>query len=235
MTIEAMDGVHDMGGVRARFGPIEREQDEPVFHERWEGRVYGMRQAVGPVYRLGSHRYNIEKLPPEVYLNAGYYEKWLRAFVACLEDKGMITEEELDAAVAKFEAKPDAQPTEHIDADFTARTKARIFRKSIVRLNIEDEKPLFKPGDSVTVRDLHPKGHIRLPGYLKGKSGVVERYQGYYDIHDHERYDDPLPPPLPLYAVSFDRRDIWGPQSEPGRIVADIWEHYLEAPAGGRS
>ncbi|MGE0688509.1 MAG: nitrile hydratase subunit beta [Dehalococcoidia bacterium] len=230
-----MDGVHDMGGVKERFGPIQREENEPVFHAPWEGRVYGMRQTVGPVYRLGSHRYNIEKLPPEVYLSSRYYDKWLRAFIACLEDKGMITEDELAAEVAKFEATPDAPPTEHIDPEFTQRTKARIFRKSIVRLNVEHETPLFQPGDAVTVLDLHPKGHIRLPHYLKGKSGVVERYQGYYDIHDHERYEDPLPPPRPLYAVSFDRHDIWGPQSEPGRIVADLWEHYLEPPSQGAS
>ncbi len=228
-----MDGVHDMGGVKDRFGPIQREENEPVFHAPWEGRVYGLRQTVGPVYRLGSHRYNIEKLPPEVYLSSSYYDKWLRAFIACLEDKGMITEDELAAEVAKFEAAPEAPATEHIDPEFAQRTKARIFRKSIVRLKVEDEKPLFKPGDAVTVRDLHPKGHIRLPGYLKGKPGIIERYNGYYDIHDHERYEDPLPPPLPLYAVSFDRRDIWGPESEPGRIVADLWEHYLEPPSQG--
>jgi nitrile hydratase len=225
-----MDGVHDMGGIKARFGPIRREENEPVFHADWEGRVYGMRQAVGPIFRLGSHRYNIEKLPSETYLSISYYDKWLRAFIACLEEQGTITEEELAAAVAKFEAAPEAPVTEVLDPELTARTTARIFRKSIVRLDMPEETPLFKPGDSVTVKDLHPKGHVRLPGYLKGKSGIIERYNGYYDIHDHERFDEPLPPPLPLYAVSFDRHDIWGPESEPGRIVADIWEHYLQAP-----
>jgi len=36
-----MDGVHDMGGMDG-FGKVEPEPDEPVFHERWEGRVLAM-------------------------------------------------------------------------------------------------------------------------------------------------------------------------------------------------
>ena len=34
-----MNGVHDMGGEQG-MGPIQYEKDEPVFHARWEGRVY---------------------------------------------------------------------------------------------------------------------------------------------------------------------------------------------------
>ena len=35
-----MNGVHDMGGV-AGYGGVEPEEDEPVFHNEWEGRVFG--------------------------------------------------------------------------------------------------------------------------------------------------------------------------------------------------
>ena len=35
-----MNGLHDLGGMDG-FGAIERETDEPVFHEQWEGRVFG--------------------------------------------------------------------------------------------------------------------------------------------------------------------------------------------------
>ena len=30
-----MDGVHDLGGMHG-FGPVEREVNEPAFHERWD-------------------------------------------------------------------------------------------------------------------------------------------------------------------------------------------------------
>ena len=38
-----MKGVHDLGGMQG-FGPVqpEPESEEPVFHEEWESRVYGI-------------------------------------------------------------------------------------------------------------------------------------------------------------------------------------------------
>src|SRR5581483_6226554 len=43
---EVMDGIHDMGGMDG-FGKIEVEQNEPPFHEKWEGRVMAMQRAMG--------------------------------------------------------------------------------------------------------------------------------------------------------------------------------------------
>ena len=43
---EEMNGIHDMGGMHG-MGPIERETDEPVFHARWESRVFALNRAVG--------------------------------------------------------------------------------------------------------------------------------------------------------------------------------------------
>ena len=33
-----MDGIHHMGGMHG-FGPIEREENGPLFHDPWESRV----------------------------------------------------------------------------------------------------------------------------------------------------------------------------------------------------
>ncbi len=70
-----MNGVHDMGGMHG-FGRIQREQNEPVFHHPWEGRVYAMHMAT-PVSILGGFRYAIERMAPAYYLSSSYYEKWL--------------------------------------------------------------------------------------------------------------------------------------------------------------
>ena len=40
-----MNGVHDMGGMQG-MGPIRYEKDEPVFHARWESRVYALTRAM---------------------------------------------------------------------------------------------------------------------------------------------------------------------------------------------
>ena len=36
----------------------------------------------------------------------------------------------------------------------------------------------YKPGDRVKVRKAFPLGHIRTPFYIRGHSGVIERYCG---------------------------------------------------------
>ena len=41
-----MNGIHDMGGMHG-MGPVQAETNEPVFHERWEGRVYVLTRAIG--------------------------------------------------------------------------------------------------------------------------------------------------------------------------------------------
>ena len=40
-----MDGIHDMGGMHG-FGKVEPEPNEPVFHEKWEGRVFALTRAI---------------------------------------------------------------------------------------------------------------------------------------------------------------------------------------------
>ena len=36
-----MNSVHDLGGMHG-FGSVEREANEPPFHEPWEGRTYAI-------------------------------------------------------------------------------------------------------------------------------------------------------------------------------------------------
>ncbi len=92
-----MNGVHDMGGMDG-FGPIEREEDEPVFHEAWEGRVLALTRACGAwgKWNIDKSRFGIEQMPPADYLRASYYEKWLWRLEKLLVDAGMMTREELD-------------------------------------------------------------------------------------------------------------------------------------------
>ena len=44
-----MTAPSDMGGRTEFFGPVIRESDEPVFHERWEGRVFGISNFLLPL------------------------------------------------------------------------------------------------------------------------------------------------------------------------------------------
>ena len=57
-----MDGVHDLGGMHG-FGRVEREPNEPVFHEAWEAAVYAvMRASLGTgLYNLDEFRHGVER------------------------------------------------------------------------------------------------------------------------------------------------------------------------------
>ena len=80
-----MDGVHDLGGL-VGFGSVEHEPMEPVFHEPWEGRVFGMMGAVSLAgYTSGpSFRHAIERMDGVHYLASSYYEHWLTGLATLL-------------------------------------------------------------------------------------------------------------------------------------------------------
>ena len=92
-----MNGIHDMGGMDG-FGAIEREDNEPVFHEHWEGRVLALTRGCGAwgKWNIDKSRFGIEQMPPAEYLRASYYEKWLWRLEKLLVEAGMITREEID-------------------------------------------------------------------------------------------------------------------------------------------
>lgn len=101
-----MNGVHDLGGLDG-LGPIVVEKDEPVFHEEWERRVFGM---FLPIFATGSFnidelRHAIERMGAPAYLNTSYYEHWLHAYETLLVEKGVLTAAELAARRTQIAAE----------------------------------------------------------------------------------------------------------------------------------
>ncbi len=98
-----MDGIHDLGGMHG-FGPVVREENEPVFDAPWERRAFGVAFFTG--LRIGTNgdqsRHAIERLPADVYLTASYYEKWMLALQTLLEETGTLTAAEIEARMAKI-------------------------------------------------------------------------------------------------------------------------------------
>jgi nitrile hydratase len=103
-----MNGVHDLGGMDG-FGPIEREENEPVFHAPWEGRMYALNMACGALgkWNLDRLRYKRELLSPQEYVTLSYYESWIVRLENMLVETGLLTREELDRRLAELKA---AQP-----------------------------------------------------------------------------------------------------------------------------
>ena len=69
-----MNGVHDVGGLQD-MGPVQPEEDEPVFHAPWEGRIYGIDRALRFIgkWNLDAWRHQIELLPAADYFRMTYY------------------------------------------------------------------------------------------------------------------------------------------------------------------
>ena len=82
-----------MGG-QTGFGPVPAGEDgEPAFGADWEARVYALAAMLRRRGVLNSDelRNAIERLPPDRYLAASYYERWLAAIEMLVQEKGVLS------------------------------------------------------------------------------------------------------------------------------------------------
>ncbi|MGH6692267.1 MAG: nitrile hydratase subunit beta, partial [Gammaproteobacteria bacterium] len=173
-----MNGVHDMGG-RQGMGPVRYEENEPVFHARWEGRVWALNRAMAAWRRwnLDAFRYSIEVLPAADYLRMSYYERWGVSLEARLVKYGLVTQEEMESGKAA-PGSTKATPA------LTLETSSHWLNRGIASSADPGVPPLFEAGQRVRARNIHPIGHTRLPRYARGKTGVVARDHGVYLFPD---------------------------------------------------
>lgn len=210
-----MNGVHDMGGMDG-MGPIRADPDEPVFHEPWEARVFAMFFAVvRNTWRSewGSFRYTLESIPAAEYLRMSYYERWfdllLRRFTTMTD---LVTPEELEAG----RADPSRPAPE--------------LHQRPAQAALLDVPSRFQLGQRVRARNMHPRGHTRLPRYVRGRLGVVVRDHGVFRLQDTDTDGQSLEEgPRHVYVVRFEGRELWGERaSERHTVHVDLWEDYLE-------
>ncbi len=202
-----MDGIHDLGG-RQGFGAVRYSLNAPAFHAPWELRVnslYTLAVRQG-IFNMDEYRHAIERMEPRHYLTASYYERTLTALATLCVEKGLLSVEELERRA--HGAFPLAAPS------------------APGRTNVAGREH-FAPGDRVRVRSDHVPGHVRMPGYIRGKSGVVVGESPLYpfpDAHAHsvEAADEPT------YDVRFNALDLWPDSAEPALVHVGVFQSYLE-------
>jgi nitrile hydratase beta subunit-like protein len=88
----------------------------------------------------------------------------------------------------------------------------------------------FEPGDPVSVRSDEKTGHVRTPGYVKGKTGRIEEVLGVFEDPEILAYGGSGRPKKPLYKVGFRQTDLWEGYagSTDDALYIDIYEHWLE-------
>ena len=202
-----MDSIHDLGG-RQGFGRVRYTLKAQTFHEPWEKRVnalYSLAVKLG-IFNMDEYRHAIERMEPRHYLSASYYERSLTSLATLCVEKGILTKEELERrALGAFPLSMPSAPG---------------------RTNVPDRRQ-FKVGDKVRVRMDYVPGHVRMPAYARGKTGVVVGISPAYpfpDAHAHgvKSEDEPT------YDVRFRAEELWPNSADPAAVHIGVFESYLE-------
>ncbi|HEY6379323.1 MAG TPA: nitrile hydratase subunit beta [Candidatus Dormibacteraeota bacterium] len=209
-----MRTIHDLGGMQG-FGAVVVEADEPVFHEPWERRMFGLAGSAFGHWAPGEFRHAIERMDPGHYLTSSYYEHWLTAAEALAIEHRLLQEAEL-------RARGGGSPTPVVPVSPAASPPAAVV--------IEGAPPRFGVGDRVEVTRVNPAGHTRCPGYVRGATGTVAAVRGEFSLDDAAAHGAPRSETV--YLVRFAAAQLFGSAAEPHWIYIELWESHLEAPTG---
>ena len=202
-----MDGIHDLGG-RQGFGPVRHSPGARAFHDAWEKRVnalYSLAVRLG-VFNMDEYRHAIERMEPRHYLSASYYERTLTSLATLCVEKGLVTHDELERrAQGVFPLSLPSAPG---------------------RSNVAGRER-FRVGDRVVVRGDHVPGHVRMPAYIRGKSGIVVGESPVYpfpNAHAHGVDADDEP----TYDVRFSTAELWPSAADAAFVHVGVFQSYLD-------
>jgi nitrile hydratase len=211
----------DLGGSD-EHGAIIQEPEGELFHAPWEPRVLALTLAMGAtgLWNIDGSRAARETLAN--YRELSYYQIWLAGLEKLLLQSGALQAGELEQGRSLQ----------------TAAAVARVLRADGVAAALARGTPTVRPasgparyavGQWVRTTAAAPPHHTRLPGYARGKRGVIERVHGahvFADTHAQNLGERPQW----LYTVLFDERELWGASTAPQQacVSVDAWEPYLE-------
>jgi nitrile hydratase beta subunit len=206
-----MDGMHDLGGKQG-FATVVRDTDPRIFHHDWEflTNAISTRLVLRGVYSMDEYRHAIERMAPAHYISASYYERVLTAAATLCIEKGI------------FSAAALSMATE--GGTFPLAGALGPGRESVT-----PERP-FQIGNTVRVKNEFVVGHTRMPGYIRGHSGVIvgsSPLTPYPDGAAHGIHG----PMEQTFDVSFDVGQLWPASADPASIHVAVFASYLEHAA----
>ncbi len=95
------------------------------------------------------------------------------------------------------------------------------------------ETPIFRPGEHVRVVERFPLGHYRVPLYLRGKTGVVERLVQPAVDNEEEGFGRNAGMQRHYYRIAVPMTDIWHEYAgaRQDQLYIEVFETWLE-PVG---
>ena len=170
-------------------------------------------------WNLDMSRAARETLPD--YARLSYYEIWIAGLQKLLDERGMLRADELAAARALV--PPVAVPRVLAAADVAAA-----LARGAPTLRPANAPARWQVGTRVRAYAGAIGHHTRLPAYVRGHVGTIERVHGMHVFADAHALSLGERPQW-LYTVVFDVHELW-PDAAPGSTVSvDAWEPYLEA------
>ncbi len=216
-----MNGGQDLGGKHG-LGPINPEQNEPVFHAEWERRVFACTLAMGATgeWNLDAGRHARENRNPADYIKASYYHVWLYGLEVLLRQRDLLLEGELETG--------KLQKTRPVKGFLRADQVDEVLQAGGSCDRQITASAQFAVSDKIRARNLNPKTHTRLPGYARGKTGVIAAVNGGFVLPDcNARFLGENP--QHCYSVRFEAAELWGSDATANSCVyIDMWESYLE-------
>lgn len=197
-----MNGAHDLGGMMG-FGPIAAPPSEPVFHEKWEGRMAALSMTVPGDWNIDEDRSACESMHPAKYLQTSYYEHWLHG---------------LETLLKKY--TPDRSSVMRPENVWKSVTARGSYARDI------PAPAAFAIGQRVRVKIMNPITHTRSPRYVRGHTCEVVKIHGAHVFPDSNavgRSEDPQW----LYTVRFTAKELWNHATD-DTVMLDLWEPYLE-------
>ena len=211
----------DLGG-QPGHGRVTPEPEGELWHAPWEPRAMALTLAMGATgaWNIDMSRSARETLPN--YCALTYYQIWVAALERLLIERRLVRRAELAASRRLDPPLPVARVLHAADVAATLARGSPTQRET-------GAAPAYAVGSRVRARREKVAHHTRLPGYVRGHVGTVERVHGahvFADTHAHGLGEQPRW----LYTVAFDAVELWGAAARAGdRVSVDAWEPYLEA------
>lgn len=97
------------------------------------------------------------------------------------------------------------------------------------------ESAIFRPGERVRVARRFPLGHYRVPLYLRGMTGVVERLVEPAVDNEEEGFGRNAGMKRHYYRIAVPMTEIWHDYAgaTQDRLYIEVFETWLEAAGNG--
>ena len=199
--------MHDLGGKQG-FGRV-RYPSAP-HDEKWRPLVRALLAFAveSRICNMDEFRHAIERMAPQHYISAPYFERHLTAIATLLVEKGIVTRQELESlAGGPFPLSGPLGPGRPVSAPES-----------------------FAIGETVRVKNEFVSGHIRVPAYIRGKTGTIVHVSPATPFPDAAAHNMRAESE-PTYDVRFRSRDLWPDASDEALNHVAVFQSYLEKVA----